>query len=141
MCVCHKYYRFVVKAWLKRSIQGNNKNMASSSLRIDLGSHNFRGEGAPPDSLLASGFPYCKQRKAGWGLSMRLLTNVVHHAVPGIGCVLTTPLVCVSSMHVCIHKACFPSSPHLAQLYCLHCTLVWLLICKICFHQTPSWLW
>ena len=25
---------------------------------------------------------------------------------------------------LCIHKAHFPSSPHLAQLFCLHCTLV-----------------
>ena len=33
--------------------------------------------------------------------------------------------VCVwSADTVCIHKADFPSSPHLAQLFCLHCTLV-----------------
>ena len=33
-------------------------------------------------------------------------------------------------MHiVCIHKAHFPSSSRLAQLFCLHCTLAWLYSC------------
>ena len=39
------------------------------------------------------------------------------------------------------HKAHFSSSPHLAQLFCLHCTLVWLFCRKTYLHQTPSWLW
>ena len=33
--------------------------------------------------------------------------------------------VCGALTHVCIHKAHFLSSPRLAQLFCLYCTLVW----------------
>ena len=35
--------------------------------------------------------------------------------------------VCEVWIHVvCIHKTHFPSSPRLAQLFCLYCTLAWL---------------
>jgi len=49
--------------------------------------------------------------------------------------------VCVERGHVCIHKAHFPSSPCLTQLFCLHwcrCSFV-----KVSFylHQTPFWIW
>ena len=43
-------------------------------------------------------------------------------------CSPSNACVCVECgvwTHVCIHKARFPSS-HLAQLFCIHCTLVWL---------------
>ena len=49
----------------------------------------------------------------------------VHSALQSFKC------VCVERGHthtVCIHKAHFPSSPHSAQLFCLHCTLV--LFCR-----------
>ena len=46
--------------------------------------------------------------------------------------------VCVERGHVCIHKARFPSSPRSTQLFCLHCTLVWLFICKSQLLSSPD---
>ena len=39
---------------------------------------------------------------------------------------------------VCIHKAHFPSSPHSAQLFCFHCTLVWLFCHKTFLLSLPD---
>ena len=39
---------------------------------------------------------------------------------------------------VCIHDAHFPSSPDSAQLFCLHCTLVWLFCCKTYLLFSPD---
>ena len=46
--------------------------------------------------------------------------------------------VCVERGHVCIHKARFPSSLRSTQLFCLHCTLVWLFICKSQLLSSPD---
>ena len=48
--------------------------------------------------------------------------------------------VCVWSVdtHCGIHKAHFSSSPCLAQLFCFHCTLVWLFCCEIHLLSSPN---
>ena len=59
--------------------------------------------------------------------------RVLHSVFVGLVTQLCSPSnVCVCGVwtHVCIHKANFLSSPRSAQLFCLHCTLVWLFIHK-----------
>jgi len=47
--------------------------------------------------------------------------------------------LCGTWTHVqCIHKAHFPSSPRLAQLFCLHCPLLWLFFRKTHLLSSPN---
>ena len=106
MCVCRKYYRFWCSKGIVEVLQFKVtiKNMAQSSHRIDMGSCNFWGEGAPPrPTYLLLDFHTASNGKLGgtwvWGYSQRCAMLCLASAVFW----LHPWWVCGACMFSCVH--------------------------------------